>query len=63
MIVQTSSSDVVEDSLIEAVLHLQLKKGKVLEMYGTAVVCASTGLCLIADHRLNDLPRRSHMSC
>ena len=53
--------DVVDNVLIGAVMRLQLKRGKKVEMCGTAVLCSSTGICLTANHCLTDLPRRPNL--
>lgn len=53
-----ATEDVVDECVMDAVHRLQLKKGKEFETCGTAVVCTSTGLCVTADHCLDDLPRR-----
>ena len=42
-------------------MRLQLRKGKKLEMYGTAVFCTSTGIYLTTDHYLSDLSKRPNL--
>jgi len=49
----------LDQTLLNAVLRLELVKKGVLEIIGTAVVYSKEGLCLTTEHCLENLPTRS----